>query len=77
MRYIKNKLTFWIWKVKEFFNPDDLIFVEKRCSRCKRINWDSMTGHYNERCIALGHEGYPCNTRGPKSRWNNEGREVT
>lgn len=77
MRRVKNKLTYWGWKIKEFFLLDDIIFVEKRCSRCKRLNWDSMTGHYNEKCIALGYEGYPCNTRGTVSRWDNDGNEVT
>ena len=35
----------------------DDIFVEKCCSRCDRISWDSMVGNYNEVCLKKGRLG--------------------
>lgn len=34
--------------------------VEKKCSRCKKFNWDSLTGIYNETCK----DGEPCDADG-------------
>jgi hypothetical protein len=54
----------------------DVVFTEKRCSRCDRLNWDSETGSYNETCTAKGYQGKPCNIDGRVHKWDAEGNEV-
>jgi hypothetical protein len=42
----------------------EIVFTEKACSRCDRLNWDSTTGDYNEDCTAEGFKGQKCDTDG-------------
>lgn len=54
---------------------NDEIFVEKCCSRCDRISWDSMVGFYNENCTKRGRLGVilQCNILGRRMETDNNG----
>lgn len=41
-----------------------VVFTEKCCGHCQRVNWDSDTGGYGEDCTAPGREGKKCDTNG-------------
>jgi hypothetical protein len=50
------------------------IFVEKFCSICGKISWDSQAGTYNEtHRVANRTIGTPCNTNGTRVETTNEG----
>jgi hypothetical protein len=53
----------------------DEIFVEKCCSRCDRISWDSMVGNYNEVCTKKGRLGaiLRCDIVGRRMETDGEG----
>lgn len=58
---------------------DDGIFVEKCCSRCDRISWDSMVGFYDEVCTKKGRLGaiLRCDILGRRMETDNEGYVTT
>lgn len=44
----------------------DVVLVEKCCSRCHQLNWDSDTGSYNETCNV---DGKKCDNTGQVRKW--------
>ena len=54
---------------------EDGIFVEKCCSRCDRMTWDSMVGFYNETCTRRGRFGaiVRCDILGRRMETDNDG----
>lgn len=53
-----------------------IVFTEKCCSHCGRINWDSKTGGYNETCIAEGREDQKCDTNGVVANYDENNDRV-
>jgi hypothetical protein len=53
----------------------DEVFVEKCCSRCDRISWDSMVGKYTDPCGKKGISGalLRCDTDGRRMETDNTG----
>jgi hypothetical protein len=47
-------------------------FIEKCCSRCERLTWDSTTGVYNE--LDCPNDGKPCDTKGIQWWTDGEGK---
>jgi hypothetical protein len=43
---------------------EDEVFVEKFCSQCGKMSWDSQTGTYNE-CHDILENGEPTNSMEP------------
>jgi hypothetical protein len=54
----------------------EIVLTEKCCSHCGKLNWDNVTGGYNEDCSAEGREGKKCDTNGEKRRWDADGNRV-
>lgn len=55
---------------------DDGIFVERCCSRCDRIAWDSLVGNYNMNCTKKGRQGaiLHCDIIGRRMETDSEGK---
>jgi methionyl-tRNA synthetase len=53
-----------------------VVFEEKYCSHCQRMNWDSETGGYNEDCTAKGREGKKCDTNGRHLKYDEDNNLV-
>lgn len=56
--------------------PGPVVFTEKCCQYCAKINWDSDTGGYGEDCIAEGREGKKCDTNGEIRKWDANNHRV-
>lgn len=53
----------------------EVVFTEKCCSLCGKINWDSNTGGYNEE-HKIGGKTMKCDTNGEKRRWDANNNRV-
>ena len=49
---------------------DDEIFIEKCCSKCDCISWDSQTGFYKDPCK----HGGSCDNEGRRIETDNKGK---
>jgi len=52
-----------------------VVFTEKCCSVCSKINWDSETGGYQEIHKIKGKE-FKCDTNGEVRKWDKNGKRV-
>jgi len=56
------------------------LFVEKCCSKCGQVNWDSLQGNYhNDHTIKKGKGSTKlesCDTNGEERKWDGTGRRV-
>jgi len=52
-----------------------VVFTEKCCSVCNKINWDSETGGYQEIHKIKGKE-FKCDTNGEVRKWDENGKRV-
>lgn len=53
-----------------------IVYTEKCCSHCGKINWDSDTKGYGEECNARGREGKKCDTNGETRNWDEKNNRV-
>lgn len=53
-----------------------VVFIEKCCSHCGTLNWDSQTGGYGNECTAEGREGKKCDTNGEVRRYDENNKRV-
>lgn len=53
---------------------EDEIFIEKWCSMCGKLSWDSQSGYYNETHVnPRNGANYPCNMNGTRAESTNDG----
>lgn len=50
--------------------PGPVVFREKCCSWCGKLNWDSKTGGYNEDCTNKDNKSGKCDTNGEERKWD-------
>lgn len=53
-----------------------VVFIEKCCSHCGTLNWDSETGDYGNLCTANGREGKKCDISGEERKYDENNDRV-
>lgn len=55
--------------------PGPVVFTEKCCGGCGKLNWDSKTGNYNEEHTINGKTS-KCDTNGEIRKWDKDNIRV-
>ena len=53
-----------------------IVFIEKCCSHCGTMNWDSDTGVYGNDCTADDNKDKPCDLSGEVRKWDENNKRV-
>jgi hypothetical protein len=53
-----------------------IVLIEKCCSWCGKLNWDSEKGGYNEDCDHPKRAGKKCDISGEERKWDENNNRV-